>query len=87
MPESRHDERDLGVLVDSKSNTSQQCSQVARRANSILENNSLQEKGTVPPYTALLWPRREYRVQFGEPRYEKDIKLLESIQKIATKMV
>lgn len=37
MLESSHDERDWRVLVDSKLNTSQQCSHVARRANGILE--------------------------------------------------
>jgi ribonucleases P/MRP protein subunit RPP40 len=83
---------DLGVLFNKDLKFSSQCIKVAKKANKILgliyrnfENKN--KKIMLSLYKSLVRPHLDYCVQIWNPHLEKDILLLERVQKRATKMI
>ena len=84
--------KDLGVIIQEDLKVSQQCSKVIRTANQVLGMiyRSFQFKSSeiiLPLYKSLVRPHLEYCVQAWRPHLQKDIDLLEKVQRRATRMI
>ena len=85
-------QRDLGVYVSTELNATPHCQAAAKRASHALRQlkmafPTLRESNFKALYTTYVRPHIEYGIQAIGPFFRKDIKLLECIQRRATKLV
>jgi len=86
------EEKDLGVIVSDDLKWEKQCSQTVAKANKVLglikRNFTDRSKETIIPlYKSLVRLHLEYCCPILNPHYIKDIKLVEGVQRRATKLV
>ena len=90
--ESVREEKDLGIIVSDSLKVSPQCIKAVKNANRVLgaikrtiDNRS--KDVIIDLYKALVRPHLEYAMCAWRPHYVKDIKLLEGVQRRATKLI
>ncbi|KAK4830628.1 hypothetical protein QYF61_012453 [Mycteria americana] len=76
QPENSFVEKDLGVMVDTRLNMSQECTLAAKKASGIpgCVRHSIVSRSkevTLLLYSVLIRPHLEYCVQFRAPQYER----------------
>ena len=88
----KNNEKDLGVIIDTKLKFHEQCISARNKANRALgfihRNVTYKSKHVVISlYNSYVRPHLEYCIQAWRPHYRHDIHLLESVQRRATKMI
>ena len=86
------EEKDLGIIIHHSLKTSSQCVAAANSANKILGmiNRTIVNKDTriiLKLYQSLVRPKLEYCIQAWRPYLQKDIDLMEKVQRRATRMM
>ena len=86
------EEKDLGVIIDHSLSCSTQCAQAAKTANrklgQIKRTFTYKSKGMVKKlYKALVRPHLEYCIQAWRPWLQKDVNLLENVQRRMTRLI
>ncbi len=87
-----HQERDLGIYITSDLKWKTQCMKAAGKANSVLRQlKHCFKSWTIQTfkllYTTFVRPHLKYAVSAWNPHLKSDIKILEQVQRRATKMV
>ena len=85
--ESSPEEKDLGMLVDERFNMSWQCVLAAQKGCIKRSMSSRSREVILPLYSALMRPHLDHCVQFWGHQHKKEIKLLEWVQRRATKII
>jgi len=85
-------EKDLGVIISTDLKPNNQCTEVVKIANKLVDFigrsfDLKSEKVLLTLYNSLVRPQLEYCVQFWSPYYKKDIEKLDKIQRRLTKMI
>ena len=86
------EEKDLGVLIDDKLNFKSHIKGIVGKSNRILGLirigfECLDKEMFMKLYPVLVRPHLEYCVQVWSPHFQGDIKLIEGVQRRATKLV
>ena len=85
-------EKDLGVIVQDDLKVSMQCSEVVKKANKILGMikrtfTSRSKEIILRLYKFLVRPHLDYCAQAWRPHLQKEINMLEKVQRRATRMI
>ena len=91
IPEAEQ-EKDLGVMFDSRLQFSNHVDTVTAKANRLLgllkrTFSNLEEKGLVQLYKSIIRPSLEYCTSVWHPYLKKDTSKLEKVQRRATKLI
>jgi ribonuclease P/MRP protein subunit RPP40 len=87
-----HEEKDLGITIHDSLSNSTHCANAVKKANSALGliNRTVEYKDKfcmLKFYKELVRPHLEYCVQAWRPYKQKDIDLIEGVQRRATRMI